>query len=67
MLDLLCRDSGCLNSYMCFLLYIALVAYLPKMSDKRKSLLGNSNDGGDNERAPEVSSFSFCLSDGFNC
>ncbi|KAL6583490.1 hypothetical protein OROMI_005568 [Orobanche minor] len=32
----------------------SLVTYLPKMSDKRKSLLGNSNDGGDDERAPEV-------------
>ncbi|KAK6125685.1 hypothetical protein DH2020_040577 [Rehmannia glutinosa] len=32
----------------------SLVAYLPKKADKRKSLLGNSKDAGDDERVPEV-------------
>ncbi|KAK6150663.1 hypothetical protein DH2020_015595 [Rehmannia glutinosa] len=32
----------------------SLVAYLPKKADKRKSLLGNSKDVGDDERVPEV-------------
>lgn len=51
---------GCLKSNKIFFTFIAVVIYLPKSkADKRKSLLGNSNDSSDDEKVSEVPVFFF--------
>lgn len=48
-------------------MHIAVVVYLPKSkSDKRKSLLGNPDGSGDDEKVFEVFVMFFSLSDTFD-